>query len=274
MTYRYAYLWIIGLFLITILAFWPTYFSRLAETSWPYHLHGIISTIWIGLFVVQNLAINQMKRKLHRQIGISIMVVVPLFLAAGMMMVNTMTASIDNPFYEIFGDRLAAVDVLTSIAFAWFIYGALANRRNRVLHGGYLLMTMLLLLPPILSRINPLGFLVSSDSSLEAFFSFGFNVSVVLQLILAGILFFRHRNNSAPFVEFAGIAVVQWIVFYWANAIPGWNSIADLIAAAPILLLGLIGLLMGIVAVVLGWRAVKQKPVSMPESMSPPSVPA
>lgn len=256
MPYRNAYLGVILLLVLAGFAFWPSYFSRLAETRWPFHLHGVTATLWMLLLIAQNVTIHQRRRALHRQVGIATLMVIPLFSAAGLMMVHTMNAA-DSEFATLFGPRLGFVDAVAVVAFAGFCYAALANRRNPFLHGGYMLVTALLLVMATVSRLNPFNYLerLAPEASRAQQFDVAFDVSTLCVFLAIAALYLPNRRHAAPFVAIGAVTIIQWVGYYRIDQVPVWGRINDAMAAAPMLLMGAIGLAIGIAAVGLGWRA-------------------
>lgn len=256
MPYRYGYLGVVLLLVLAGFAFWPSYYGRLGEATWPFHLHGVTATVWMLLLVGQQVAIQRGSRALHRAVGRSMLVIVPLFTAAGLMMVQSMTAS-DRPFATTLGNRLGFIDGLAVVAFAGLCYGALAYRRNVWLHAGYLLVTPLLLVMAVVTRLNPFGYVdrLAPGGSMVEQFAIQFDIASVLVLGAAAALYLSHRRYAAPFVAIAVVTVVQWLAFYWIDALPLWAATADVIGEAPLLVVGAVGFGVGLAAVWLGWRA-------------------
>jgi hypothetical protein len=65
--------------LAMLLAFWPSYFSRLtAQPSLHHHAHGLAMTLWLGLLVAQAALIRSGRRAVHRQLGLVSYALVPV----------------------------------------------------------------------------------------------------------------------------------------------------------------------------------------------------
>src|SRR6476659_1019716 len=58
-----------GLFIVAVVAFWPTYLSRVARASGYTHLHALTAASWMLLLVAQPLAIRTRRMALHRALG-------------------------------------------------------------------------------------------------------------------------------------------------------------------------------------------------------------
>lgn len=59
----------LGLLLLAVVAFWPTYLSQLASSSGYTHLHAATATLWLLFLIAQPLAIRTRRRSLHRVLG-------------------------------------------------------------------------------------------------------------------------------------------------------------------------------------------------------------
>ena len=72
--------WLFGLFSAAmVVAFWPSYFSRLADQPTSHaHWHGIAMTLWLALLVSQAWLIRSGNRATHRRMGTLSYVLVPL----------------------------------------------------------------------------------------------------------------------------------------------------------------------------------------------------
>lgn len=256
MPYRRAYWGVLLLLALSIYAFWPTYYGKLTEASWAHHFHAATASVWMLLLVAQNVAIDRRRFALHRRLGRAMLVVVPLFTASGLMVVQMLAGS-RSRFADAFGDRMCFNDGFITFAFAAFAYAALANRRNPVVHGGYLLITPLLLSQAIVTRLNPFDYLgrIAPGSTPHEQFVVQHDLAMLLALAVAVAGYLRHRRNSAPFLALGVVTLVQWVAFYRIDAVPGWAATVERIAAMPILAAGAVGLAAGAAAMWFGWRA-------------------
>ena len=83
MPYRHAQWWILGLFPLAGLAFWPGYLSVIPTSPPSYHLHGVTASLWLTLLIVQSWSIHHGHRTFHRTNGLVSLTLFPLFLAGG-----------------------------------------------------------------------------------------------------------------------------------------------------------------------------------------------
>src|SRR5690349_17902870 len=79
------------IFVIALIGFSRTYYLRtwsdLPPLTTRLHLHGLVLTLWLGLFLVQSILISVNRRRLHRRLGFAGVV-----LAAAVILTTYMTA--------------------------------------------------------------------------------------------------------------------------------------------------------------------------------------
>jgi hypothetical protein len=137
--------------LAALVAFWPSYFSRLsAQPTFHPHAHGIAMTLWCGLLIAQASLIRTGHRLLHRQLGALSYVLVP-FIAL---------ATVNFVHFRMQGSRLGSVDLyllalmLNAVAAFVLIYAlAIYRRAEPAVHARYMLCTIFPLFTPVTDRL-------------------------------------------------------------------------------------------------------------------------
>jgi len=69
MPYPRAHYFLMLLFGLTLVAFWPRYFSALENAPVAFHVHGITASLWISFLIFQSWSIHQDHRSYHRLAG-------------------------------------------------------------------------------------------------------------------------------------------------------------------------------------------------------------
>ena len=112
MPYRHAHWYLLALFPLAGLAFWPSYLSQLRTAPGEFHLHGITATLWLILLVAQSWTMHSGKRSLHRTLGTTSLVLFPLFLMGGVGIFFGMADRYvqGSPFHALFAPKLAWLD--------------------------------------------------------------------------------------------------------------------------------------------------------------------
>lgn len=156
MPYRYAHqLLLFVLMPIVLVAFWPHYFGDLRGASFAFHMHGVTATLWILLVAAQSWTIQTRRFPLHRLAGRLTFVIAPLFAVGAALAMQGMALKYvtkSDPFYAALGPLLGLDDLISATALLLLVRAVMVNRRRPHLHGGYLLTTVMLVVPPIVSR--------------------------------------------------------------------------------------------------------------------------
>ena len=261
MPYRHAHWFVLGLFPLVGLAFWPGYLSIIAKAPPQLHAHGITATCWLVLLVAQSWTIHHGQRPLHRTLGLAGLVIFPLFLAAGagifVGMAQRYVAHL-SPFYVVYAPRLAGIDAVAVPGFAWFFFQAMRRRRNVGLHAGYLLATTIFLLPPILGRLAP-GLPPLTPHGPADFWKLGagFQLANAIAAGFALAVGLKAGKAGSPFLQAAAITVLGAVLFQFVGPTPWWGAAYAQVAALPEMPMDLAAGLIGAGIAWAGWQAGK-----------------
>ena len=138
------------LLLLTLPAFWPTYFAPpkpVAETR--VHLHGLLMFGWMALLIAQAGLIRAGHRGLHRGLGRVSYVLAPLVVVSTLGLLHLrLTQKID-------AELLYFLWVILSLAalFAFSYVMAMVHRAEPAIHARYMVCTALALVDPVVGRI-------------------------------------------------------------------------------------------------------------------------
>ena len=217
--YPRAHIYFAMALLVALIGFYPSYFSRLTQADAAHHFHGITATGWMVMLIVQSWLMHQRQLHLHRALGKTSLVLVPLFVVSGLMVVHVLLSA-THSFAIAFGPRLAFLD-FTTLAYFVATYGlALHYRRNVQLHARLMASTVVLVLPPALSRL--IANYVPVINSFEA----AVHVSYWLTELVAAALILDDRRSGrirAPYVSLLGILVVQQLGFLLLPSAAWWT---------------------------------------------------
>ena len=264
MPYARAHYFLAALLPLIGLAFWPFYFSRLAESPLAIHAHGVTASAWLLLLILQSWAIHHRRTDLHRAAGRASFILFPLFLVGGLMVLHTMAralAAAANPFQDAFGAGLGAHDLLAVATFAWLYYSALRQRRNVQLHARCMLATPLLLLAPIFSRVfvdHVPGLKITGPETLSLFTA-SLYLANALTLAVALALYAGAPRFGRPFLVVAVMVLLQCASFGWLNGSPAWRAFYGSLGSLPVAVPVVLGLLAGTAIVWWGWRGPQPK---------------
>jgi uncharacterized membrane protein YhaH (DUF805 family) len=263
MPYRHAHWYLLLLFPLTGLAFWPNYFSKFSTSPVAFHVHGITASLWILLLAWQSWTIHNRRNALHRSAGWASLVLFPFFLVGGLLVLQTMAVKFgarEGPFYSQFGARLGTVDAVSSLALPFLFYMAIKWRRKVHLHARYMLAPLLFLLPPILSRLMPAlpPFAITGP---ETFYRFGYGVhaGIGIAVAIGAFLCLRAPRHGLPYLIVGGLSLLQSLLFETLGRNAAWEGFYTRLGDVPASIVASIGLAAGVLAGAAGWIA-GQKP--------------
>lgn len=206
--YAYAWLYFLLAMAVIIAGFFPSFFNNLQQTDLLHHIHGISATAWLLLLVIQPLLYSRRQMAVHRKLGKLSFVLVPLLLFGGFKMVQLMIRrQAEYPPMEAF--RLSFIDVVTMIMFVFFYVMAIYHRSTTALHARYMAATVILLIPPGLTRL--LLRMPGIDS-----FTKGLNINFILIEIALLLLLLDDKKRDGTFSR-PYLIVTAVIVFLHAT---------------------------------------------------------
>jgi len=265
MPYPRAYLVLIIVIVLTVVAFWPGYFSRLGTTSILVHVHGLSASLWLLMLTTQSWLAHQRHLELHRRIGLISPLLVTVFIIGGLTMLKAMsirTHSSEPNLMHVYGSGLALIDVIAVTGFAWLYHGALRHRRHVQFHARYMLSTIILLLAPVLTRLLVTHFppLMVRGPDDFALFGMAVQLSNFIALAAAVGLYLSAPRWGRPFGLVAGMIILQAIAFQWLTELPPWRGFFVALATTPTFALVTIGLIIGAFIALSGLRGRPSSP--------------
>jgi hypothetical protein len=271
MPYRHAHWWILGLFPLSGVAFWPSYVSSFSTAPASYHFHGITATLWLILLAIQSWSIHHGKRAFHRTNGLVSFALFPLFLAGGSTIFIGMAqrhVQALSPFYELWPASLAWYDFVSVGGMAYFYYMALKHRRSVEKHAAYMLATPIFLLPPILGRLAPLpmGLDFAKPGAFEQLGT-GFQLAQVLTALIAFAIAARSPRTGRPFVIAGLLSLLGVVLFHFVGGSAMWKSIFPMAATIPMVPFAAGAAIFGAVVGWAGWIAGKRPAPTGPEPL-------
>jgi hypothetical protein len=125
--------------------------------SWIVHVHGLLMTAWVALFLVQTALISARRVRLHQRFGYAAIGLALAMAATGIWTAIRAakygSASVPPQFSE---PAFSIVPLGDIVLFALFFGGAIYWRKNAATHKRLMLLTVLNFLPPAVGRL-PIG---------------------------------------------------------------------------------------------------------------------
>jgi len=227
--YGNAYLYFILAALLTIFAFFPSYFNRLTSTDNPHHFHGITATLWLVLLIIQPFLYKTGNLKWHRIIGKLSFVLVPLIIISALNMVQIMLIN-KASYPPNLPNRLAFIDFATLIQFLLFYLLAIHKRKEIQLHARYMVCTVLGPLIPALTRL--LFRFPGIDN-----FNKSLNISyIIIEIVLVLLLLDDKRAGKIrqPYVIAIILFIIQHFLMNFVSHWEFWIKIMDAFALMKI----------------------------------------
>ncbi len=224
-------------FILAMTAFWSSYYGHiLSEPEWVIHFHGITMILWCLMLISQSLLIRLNKKRLHKFIGKTSYILVPLLIFSGFSLAHY-TVKQRSPDYYVY-DYLIALMFNAIIVFA-ILYGlAIYNRNKPAIHARYMLTTIFPLFTPVTDRIiyKYLDFLVSLAPVKHGIVmvpALGFALANLLLIILI-IWDWRANRQFKVFPVAFGITLLYHISVLYLYQFEWWQKTGSWIMKFPL----------------------------------------
>lgn len=236
--------WLLLLVPLTIIGFYPTYFSKLlSPMANVFHLHAIFIMFWILMAIIQPFLVKKNKLKMHRIIGKISYLIMPIVFVTSYLVIqhvyystilketekvtNGLSTLTANAIIE-FAKEYIAIGLVYLLWLMVFYTLAVIQRKKVVDHATYMFAAMLTLLGPTVDRI-----LFQIYQYLGISFNFFAEVAVFLLidfLLIALLLFQWKKGNSLRAVTASLlIYITGQFVYFFLPKTEIWKTIVGLI---------------------------------------------
>jgi hypothetical protein len=211
---------------IVLLGFARTYYLKGLFATPPLpsglvHLHGLVMTAWVLLFVVQVRLISTKRIRLHQRLGYASIALAVLVIATGLptaLRAAKYGSTSTPPGIPTLSFLL--IPTFDLVMFALLFGAAIVYRRRPAAHKALMLLTVLNFLPPALARIP--------SASLQAtgpVWFFGFPTIVALVCLVLDAR--RHGRLNRVFAAGTALLVASYVARLALMTTPAWMSIAE-----------------------------------------------
>jgi hypothetical protein len=206
---------------IAFAGFAPTYYLKGVldgpELSTLKHVHGIVMTAWLALFLVQARLVATGKVAMHRRLGVAGIVLAALVVGVTMATAIASARAGATPLPSI--PPLAFLILPTSgiVVFATLFVAAIAMRRRAAWHKRLMLVASLSLIVPALARLP-----LVRDGGPPAFFG-------LVDLMLIGCIAFdaaRNRRVHPALLAGLGVVIAGQVAPLLLAKTPAWMAVA------------------------------------------------
>ena len=221
----------IGLVVLVILGFWPTYLSKYfdgtANFNFYFHFHALMASLWILLLIVQPVLIKKKKLNIHRKIGKLSYILIPLLFASVILLKHY---RIEGKITEGLGASLwLQVKDLIIIGIMFTI--AMLNKNNIQIHARAMIATGIVFIEPTLGRFIILTLLPEPN------FILGLAITVVIMYLLIISLLIIERNQTSGRWVFPLLLLLYLLFHYFIFfqvSFPFWDAFAEWFVKLPI----------------------------------------
>jgi hypothetical protein len=247
--YKFAYLYVAIVLVVTFIGFWPSYFSVVKGAPFALHAHAFTATVWVILAGIQSWSIHHQARDLHRKFGKLSIFLFPVLIASLVLIMNVSAERVlesDSPFWQQVAPVIGYVTLTAICGFLVLFTQALRYRHNVYIHAGYMLAPLFLLWESNFGRV-----LMQVIPSMHVLDSIVY--SDIMAAALAVILFLRDRERGYPFLVVAVFLMTQIAGIYLLDEAQWFRDMFKDYAQLPSVMTVGTGLLLGLLAVWLGW---------------------
>lgn len=230
--YRTLHYWLLIPFVITVLGFTPSYWSRFPDAPLNWHLHSLSATLWYLILVMQPFLFNQGNIKRHRQLGMIGLLVAGFVAASALSVVRGHIKDLDPVYDVIYRYRysLSLTDLMYVAGFIFALTMAILHSKRIDWHSRWMISTVFWVLSPATDRLvyslfNQFGLAGKRwfDFEMQFWISHIFVIGILLLLI--GI---DSRRAKAPWLPYGLViaahvsAPIMLIYFQDSSALAAW----------------------------------------------------
>ena len=219
-----------------IVAFWPSYFSRLADQpSVHQHAHGLAMTAWLALLIAQASLMRAGNRAAHRRLGLISYALVPIIVVVTVRFVHYTVREV--PELGDYGLFFVALVLMTLVTFVALFALAMVYRKQPAVHARFMVSTLFPLFPPVTDRLiarflpSVLG-MVPRIGGGEILQVAGF---VIADTILVGLAVWDwNANRRRVFPIALAVVVAGQIAIMNLHRVPLWQAFDPWFVSLPL----------------------------------------
>ena len=211
--------------LTVLVGFGPSYYAKgLVAAPLPsviVHVHGLLMTIWVGLFVTQVALVSTTRIRLHQRLGYGAIGLALLIVATGLptaLRAAKYGAASTPPGIPPLS--FLAVPMFDLVVFALLFGAAIYYRRRPAEHKSLMLLTALNFLPPALGRIQ-----IPALQAIGPLWFFG--VPSVIALVCVALERRRHGRLNSVFLVGSLCVIASYVVRLGLMSTEAWMRFAE-----------------------------------------------
>jgi len=209
--------------IVTWIGFSSSYFARFTRIDIYHHIHGTAAGLWLAVLIIQPILYQRGRLDLHRRLGKwASLILVPLLVFGGIKMMHMMLLN-QSAYPPGIVYQLAYYDTCSILIFLLFFGLSLWYARKLQLHARYIACTVLILLPPAITRA--LFFIPWFNSFVKTV-----NGSlVIIELVLLLLILDDKRTGKfrAPYLVAAALLILLHLTINYAGDWTCWHKLMD-----------------------------------------------
>jgi hypothetical protein len=168
-SYRHAHWYLLAALAAIVAGFWPSFFRPLGAGDLAHSVHGVTATLWVVTLALQSWLMSRGLVTWHRRVARGAFLLLPVLVVSALQMVAVMFSNAGMP--PFLPPLLAFIDLPSVVFLVVLVMLALWNIRAPAAHKRFMAATVLLGLPPALTRLyarvgDPhIGFMVALHGS-------------------------------------------------------------------------------------------------------------
>lgn len=210
---------------IVLLGFARTYYLKGLFATPPLpsglvHLHGLVMTAWVALFVVQVRLVSSKRIRLHQKLGYASIALAVLIIATGLpTALRAAKYGSGSTPPDIPPLSFLLIPTFDLVMFVLLFGAAIVYRRRPAAHKALMLLTVLNFLPPALARIP-----IASLRATGPVWFFGFPMLVALFCLFLDAR--RHGRVNRVFAVGTAVLLAGYVVRLALMTTSAWMSLA------------------------------------------------
>ena len=229
--YKNFHLWMLIPFVISVLGFTYSYFSKLSSATFHQHVHGISATLWYILVIVQPYLITRKQNiSRHRTLGTIGLILAGIVAGSALTIIpknidNVEVLDINGFFNPTFAYAATVVDIVLVSMFIISVGLAIRNikMRNLTGHVQWLMASVFFVLSPGLARLLGVGAIILKQGDMEGITLVKLAVPTFV-VMMALIVFFYYKYGSFKHPSFM-LLVICHIPYLFIEQISGFAQL-------------------------------------------------
>lgn len=228
-SYAHAHWYFLAALAAIVAGFWPSFFRPLGTGDLAHSLHGVTATLWVLALIVQSWLMSRGRVRWHRRVAYAAGALLPVLVLSGFQMVAVMQRNPQMP--PFLPPLLAFLDIPSMLFLVLLVTLALRARRRPAAHKRFMAATVLLGMPPALTRLyarlfeSQIGFMQALHGSL---------LTVELVLILLILADRRAGERQLAYPLSLGFFVVVHALMLPVAASAWWQAFIAWYGGLPI----------------------------------------